>query len=44
MLLKTQRSMKSAQPQHFLACFQSKPMEVSFDTLHFEPMHNLSKC
>jgi hypothetical protein len=39
-----QRCMKSAQTQHFMACFQCKPMEVWFKTLHFGPVHNLSKC
>ena len=38
-----QRSMKSAQTHHFMACFQFKHVEI-FKTLHFGPMHNLSKC
>jgi hypothetical protein len=38
-----QRSMKSAQSHHFMACFQFKQVEV-FKTLHFGPMHYLSKC
>jgi hypothetical protein len=35
--------MKSAQTHHFMACFQFKQVKV-FKTLHFGPMHNLSKC
>jgi hypothetical protein len=34
---------KSAQTHHFMACFQFKQVKV-FKTLHFGPMHNLSKC
>ena len=38
-----QRSMGSAQNHHFMVCFQFKQVKV-FKTLHFGPMHNLSKC
>ena len=39
-----QRSMKTAQADYFMACFQSKLMKVIFKTLHFGSMYNLSKC
>ena len=39
-----QRSMKTAQADIFMACFQSKLLKVIFKTLHFGSMYNLSNA